>query len=466
MKLNTKRNLKLILASGSLAMIATIGAACAGGGVAQSDFDALQTRVDRLQQSVDTAVAGVASLEALAESFSGLIPGGGTATGDSLKIGYLAAYTGQLAEFGPEIEKGVQLAVEQINAAGGVNGQDVTYVTADSALDVTQATTEAQRLIQSEGVHAIVGPLGSGPTLAVAEGVIADARIPQISPSATSPALSNADDNGFLFRTALSDAAQGVVLADNLVEPAGVSNIGVLFVNNPYGQGLEQVFEDNFDADIYLAQSYEEMGVTSYLSELNIIANWDSGAIDDLVIIGYAETAEIFREAQQDELFSNYFFVDGNRSEDFADAVGAENLEGFRGTAPTGAPANASSEAWDAAYEARFGALPTRPFVREAYDATIAIALAAAAAGSLDGTEIRDELVNVATAGGLTVIPSADSIRAGLQAAANGDDVNYEGAASGVEWNSDGDITSGFVAIWEFQNGVPTDVETIPFSLN
>jgi len=425
MNLNTKRNLKLILASGSLAAIVAVGAAC-GGGTTATPFQ----------------------------------------EGDALKIGYLAAYTGELAEFGPAIEKGVQLAVEQINAAGGVNGEDVTYVTADSALDPTQATAEAQRLIQVEGVHAIIGPLGSDPTLAVAENVIADAGIPQISPSATAPAVSEAADNGFLFRTTLADSAQGAALANNLVEAEGVSNVGVIYINNAYGQGLAGAFEDNFDGDTFLSTSYEATGVTSYLSELNIIANWDNGAINDLVIVGYAETEVILRESEQNNLFDNYFFVDGNKSVELAGAVGAETLEGYKGTAPAGVPDSASSIAWDAAYEARFGALPSVPFVKEAYDATIAIALATERAGSLDGAAIRDQLVNVGSAGGREVIASVESIRAGLAAVANGDDVNYEGAATSVEWNNDGDIASGFVEIWQFQDGVPTTLETLPFSLN
>jgi len=420
MNLNTKRNLKLILASGSLAVIAAVGVACGSSAPASNE-------------------------------------------GDALKIGYLAAYTGSLAEFGPAIEKGVQLAVEQINASGGVNGQDVTYVTGDTAQDNTQGTAEAQRLINTEGVHAIVGALSSDVTLAVASGVIKDAGIPLISPASTSPAITDLEDNGFVFRTTLSDAAQGIVLADNLIEQSDVSNLGVIVRNDPYGLGLEAALAENFDGDTYSAQSYEKDAPT-YLAELNALASATGG--EALVIIGFAETEVIFRESEQNNLFDKYFFVDGNRSVDFATAVGAENLEGFRGTAPTGAPANESSEAWDAAYEARFGALPSRPFVREAYDAVIAIALAAERAGSLEGAAIRDQLRGVGTEGGLEVIASVESIRAGLQAAVNGDDVNYEGAASGVEWDENGDITSGFVAIWEFQNGAPTNVETFPVTLN
>jgi len=418
MKLNTKRNLKLILASGSLAMIAAVGVACGSSAPVSNE-------------------------------------------GDALKIGYLADYSGQLANLGPAIEQGVQLAVEHINAAGGVNGQDVTYETGDSELNATRASAEATRLIDVEGVHAIIGPLASGPTLAVSEGVIADARIPQISPSASSPGITNANDNNFTFRTALSDLAQGIVLADNVVEVDGDENVGILFVNNPYGQGLQQVFDDNFDGAGILVQSYEEDAIT-YSSELSSLSSF----ADRLIIIGYDETTEIFRQAEQGDLFETYYFVDGNRSARF-DAAVYPNLEGFKGTAPGPAASTPARDSWKAAFEASFGTNPdTIPFVREAYDAAIAIALAAERAGSLDGDAIRDQLVGVGNEGGREVLPTVESIRAGLQAAVNGDDVNYEGLASSVAWDANGDITSGFIAIWEFQNGAPTDIDSVPISLN
>ena len=206
---------------------------------------------------------------------------------EPLKIGYLADYSGSLAELSIAMERGIELAVEQINAAGGVNGQPVTYVTGDTALDSGMATVEARRLIDVEGVHAIVGAVASGVTLVVAEGVTADAQIPQVTPASTSPGLSNANDNDFLFRTALSDAAQGVVLANNLVEADGMDNVGVLYVNNPYGQGLSREFENNFDGTATLV-SYEE-DAPSFLAELRQAGT--NGA-EALVIVGYAETQD------------------------------------------------------------------------------------------------------------------------------------------------------------------------------
>ena len=380
---------------------------------------------------------------------------------EPLKIGYLADYSGSLAELSIAMERGIELAVEQINAAGGVNGQPVTYVTGDTALDSGMATVEARRLIDVEGVHAIVGAVASGITLVVAEGVTADAQIPHITPAATSPGLSNANDNDFLFRTALSDAAQGVVLANNLVEADGMDNVGVLYVNNPYGQGLSREFENNFDGTATLV-SYEE-DAPSFLAELRQAGT--NGA-EALVIVGYAETGVILRESLENDLFSTYYFVDANRSEELANVGGADKIEGLRGTSQASAIDTDSADAWNTAYIARYGALPNLPFVRETYDATIALALAAEAADSVEGPAIRDQLRAVATPGGIEVIASLDSITAGLEAVDDGTDVNYQGAASTVDWDSNGDITAGYVAIWEFQDGTPVNQEVIPFSID
>ena len=115
---------------------------------------------------------------------------------------------------------------------------------------------------------------------------------------------------------------------------------------------------------------------------------------------------------------------------------------------------------------ARFGMLPELAFVREAYDAVITIALAAEAADSMDGTAIRDMLRSVASPGGELIIASQASVAAGLRAVDQGIDVNYEGAASSVDWDENGDIQAGYVAIWEFRDGVPVNLEpSIRFEL-
>ena len=383
---------------------------------------------------------------------------------EPLKIGYLADYSGPLAEYGAAIELGVKLAVEQINAAGGINGQPVTYVTGDTALGsgmaTAIATAEARRLIDVEGVSAIVGPLESSIALAVAEEVAADAQIPVVSPYATWPNLTNANDNGYLFRTSRSSASEGVVLANNLVEADGVDNVAVVYVNNPYGAGLSGAFEANFDGTV--TRVPYKWGATSYLAELQAAA---ANGAEALVIVGYSESQIILRESIANNLFKTYYFVDGNRSEDLAAAVGVQNVEGLRGVAPSTGPATDSSLAWFAAYKERHGPFSSTFYggVREAYDAVVAIALAAEAANSVEGPAIRNQLQSVASPGGLKIIASQASIEQGLRAVAQGTDVDYEGAASSVNWNEAGDLSSGYVNIWEFQNGIPITQKTIPF---
>ena len=382
--------------------------------------------------------------------------------GEQLKIGFLADFSGPLAEFGPVIRTGVDLAIKHINEAGGVNGQDVILVTGDTRVDPTQGVEEARRLIDVEGVHAIVGPLSSTVTLAVAESVAGAAGIPVVSPSATSPALSSAEDSGYLFRSTTSDAAQGVILAQ-LAADEGISNVGVIFRDDAYGQGLSDAFIAAFGGTA-TASSYSADGQTSYLAELQQAAG---GGGDVLVAIGFPDEALVFiRESIENDIFSRFLFVDGTKSQDLIDGIGGEYLNGSKGTAPGGGPETPSAEAWNAGYIAEYGELPTLPFVREAYDATIAIALAAEAAGSTDGEAIRDQLARIGAPGGDVFVPGPEGIKAALEALRDGDDINYEGAATTLDWNDVGDVTTGFIEIWQYEGGEIVSLREVPFSLN
>ena len=382
--------------------------------------------------------------------------------GEQLKIAFLADFSGPLAEFGPVIQTGVDLAIKHVNEAGGVNGQDVALVTGDTRVDPTQGVEEARRVIDVEGVHAIVGPLSSTVTLAVAESVAGAAGIPVISPSATSPALSSSEDSGYLFRSTTSDAAQGVILAQ-LAADEGINNVGVIFRDDAYGQGLSDAFIAAFGGTA-TAASYSADGQTSYLAELQQAAG---GGGDVLVAIGFPDEALVFiRESIENDIFSRFLFVDGTKSQELIDGIGAEYLNGSKGTAPGGGPQTPSAEAWNAGYIAEYGELPTLPFVREAYDATIAIALAAEAAGSTDGAEIRDQLARIGAPGGDLFVPGPEGVADALEAVRDGDDINYEGAATTLDWNDVGDVTTGFIEIWQYDGGEIVSLREVPFSLN
>ncbi len=379
---------------------------------------------------------------------------------EALKIAYLADFSGPIAEFGPAIQTGVDLAIEHINAGGGVFGKDVVLVTGDTGLDAVKGVEEASRLVEIEGAHVMVGPLGSTVTIAVAEAITGPAKVPTISPSSTAPGVTVADDDGYLFRSTTSDAAQGPVLAQ-LAADEGYSNVGVLFINDPYGQGLSGAFESAFQGT--LTSSSYESGQTTYLAELQSAA---ANGADVLVAIGFPTEALIYvREALENDIFDKFLFVDGTKSDDLIEGIGGQFLNGFKGTAPTGGPDTASAVAWLAAYEARFGAPPSTPFVKEAYDATIALALAAERAGSTDGEKIRDALTKVGGPSGETFIAGAAGVAAALKAVRDGDDINYEGAATSLDWDAAGDVLTGFIGLWQYEDGAIVELSEVPFDL-
>ena len=171
--------------------------------------------------------------------------GGGGAAGDvgPLRLGLLVNLSEGAPARAVERLQAFELAVQHVNAAGGVFGQPVQFVVSDSTLDPEKAVAEARRLVEDEGVHAIVGPTSSANALAVAERVTGPAGIPTVSPSATSPALALVNDGDFFFRTTLSDGAQGPVLA-RVAREQGFENVGVLYRNDPYGVGLFESFRD------------------------------------------------------------------------------------------------------------------------------------------------------------------------------------------------------------------------------
>lgn len=378
-------------------------------------------------------------------------PSAGQADGDGqpgepLRIGFLVDFTSDGAEWGAAMLQGFELAIQHLNEAGGVFGQPVEAVVGDTRQDPATAVEEARRLIEIEGVHAIVGAFASAMSLPIAESVTGPAGIPQISPSATSPQLTLAADDDFLFRTILSNIADGSALAD-LTRELGFDNVGLIYRNDAWGLGLAQAFESHWSGGTLTVVSVEPRQ-PSYLSELQQSA---ANGAEVLVVVTFPPEGEIIlREAIEHELYDQFTFTDASQSLKLIEAIGAEHLAGMRGTAPAARPASESSEAWEAAMIAEYGEITILPWVKESYDATIALALAAQAAGSTDGAAIRDQLRAIGAAPGQVVIPSIESLRSGLRLLAEGGEVDFEGAAATLDWDEHGDLSRGFIAIWQF----------------
>ncbi len=362
--------------------------------------------------------------------------------GGALKIGLLDAFTGDLSDFGKAHENSVRLAVKEINEAGGVLGQDVEVVTGDTATDPSQGVAEANRLVNVEGVNAIIGALSSGVTLQVAESVAGPNSILEISQASTSPGLTEAKDNDFLFRTTISDVAQGIVLA-GLAEEEGLASVCTMYINNPYGEGLSDAFAANFTGEVTAKVPHESEQAT-YASELN-----QCGDAEAIAAISYPESAGVFlREALEAGDITSFLFVDGTKSDKMFDTLGWESFDGMAGTAPGATLASPTGSAFDSAYEAEYGDRPPLPFMREAYDAVYLIALAAETAGSTDPTAMRDVLREVANPEGEVVNPGVEGYAAALELIQAGEDINYEGAAHSCDFDENGDVPVGGIEVW------------------
>jgi branched-chain amino acid transport system substrate-binding protein len=374
-----------------------------------------------------------------------------------LRIAVLFPFTGDLSDFGDPFLQAAELAVNEINAAGGVNGQPIELVQGDSATSPQQAVEEARRLIELEGVSAIVGPAGSGETLPVAESVTGPAGVLEITMSATSPALTIANDNDFLFRTTISDAAQGIVMAD-LAQNQGYESACVLYVNNAYGQGLNDAFADRFAAEggTITAQVPHEQEQASYASE---IASCTEGNPDVLVAAAYPESGRVFlRELAEAGDAPAVIFSDGLKSPEMFADLGWEVFAGNYGTA-AGLFESEATAVFDQAWEDAYGEIPAVPYLREINDAIYLIALAAEQADSTDPTAIRDVLREVANEPGTVVGPGQEGWQAAVQAIDAGEDINYEGAAGSVDLDENGDVSKGVILIWQVIGEAIEDID-------
>ena len=366
-----------------------------------------------------------------------------TSSGAALKIGALLSFTGDLGSYGQPIFQGAELAVSEINGAGGVNGQPIELVKGDDATSPQTGVSEAQRLVNVEHVDAIVGALASGVSLQVAETVTGPAKVVQISPASTSPALTTANDSDFLFRTTISDAAQGIVLA-KLAEDAGLKKVCNLYVNSAYGQGLSNAFKAQFEADgnTITAEVPHEENQPTYATELGQCAGADA-----LAAIAYPASATTFlREAKEGNMFPHYLFVDGTKDPDMFNNLGYANFDGERGTSPSSLP-TAQATGFSARYQAKYGELPPKPFIKEAYDAVYLIALAAQKAKSNSGQAIHDALRDVANAPGTAIAPGPDGWTQAVTALQGGNDIDYEGTGQ-LELDSNGDPEVGAIEWW------------------
>lgn len=370
-----------------------------------------------------------------------------TAEGDgTLVFGTLLPQTGSLAFLGPPEFAGVDLAVNDINEAGGVLGADVESVRGDSGdTDSGIAPAETDKLLDG-GADVIVGAASSGVSLTVIDKIMSSGAV-MFSPANTSTAFDEDDyaepDN--YFRTAPSDILQGAVMA-NLLLQDGRQNVAILARQDAYGETLAEQIATNLEnagSQVAATVFYGEKA-QSYDSQVEEIAG--SGA-DAVVLVAFEETTSIIPQLIQAGAGPQdlpTYFVDGNTANYDKSATAPlpdGTLEGTKGTIP-GAETAADFKDRLATVDDN---LKDYAYAAESYDATIVSALAAVAADSDAGDAIAEQIPDVTREG--TKCTTFEEC-AGLLA--DGEDIDYDGVSGPIELSDLGSPTSASIGIYEY----------------
>ena len=331
-------------------------------------------------------------------------------------------------------------AIDEVNKSGNFSAGKIDSVRGDSTcVDAAAAQAAAERLITAEKVNAIMGADCSGVTTAVLKNVAMPNGIVMISPSATSPALSTEPDNGLFFRTAPSDARQGEVIADLLMEK-GFKTAALSHTNNDYGKGLAASIEKNFTSrggKITITASHED-GKADYSAEVAALAQ--AGG-DILIVAGYLDQGGkgIIQASLDADAFNKFFLPDGMIGDALPKAIGPD-LNGSIGSVPgTDSPGAAKYSKL-----AKAAGFESGPYGPESYDAAALIMLAMEKSKSTKSNVFKSSVMDVANAPGEKIFPG--ELGKALQLIKAGKDIDYVGATA-LELVGSGESSGSFAEI-------------------
>ena len=359
--------------------------------------------------------------------------------GHAIKMGVILGFTGPIESLTPAMAASAELAFKEASDSGSLlGGKKISVERADSTcVDSAAATSAAEGLI-SGGVAAIMGADCSGVTGAIATNVAVPNGVVMISPSATSPGLTDLNDNGYFFRTAPSDARGGQILAD-ITKDRKVKTVAITYTNNDYGKGLADVYEAAVKAHgikVTTVIAHED-GKADYSSEVATLA---SAGGDAVAVIGYLDQGGkgIIQSSLDSGAFDTFILSDGMIGQSLVDAFGKDLKKSF-GSMPgsTGKGAGVFAKVAGAA-----GIDSSGPYTGESYDAAALITLAMQAGGKADRATIQANVMAVANAPGKKIYPG--ELGKALDLLAKGKAVNYEGA-TGVEFTDVGEAFGSFL---------------------
>ncbi len=363
-------------------------------------------------------------------------------TGDGkLVVGSLLPTTGDLEFLGPPEIAGVGMAVDDINAAGGVNGEKVDLVEADSGDGTPNIAPASVDRLLSQEADVIVGAASSSVSLSVIDKII-NAGVVQFSPANTSTAFDTYKDQDLYFRTAPSDVLQGAVLA-NLVVEDGFKNVAILARQDSYGEALADQAEKGIKGggSEVATKTLYAADASNYTAEVNKVAATNPDAI---VLIAFNETTKIIPQLIAKGIGPDdvrIYFVDGNTA-DYSKDFDPGTLEGVKATYP-GAELTGDFRQRLLKKDPKLTEFTYGP---ESYDATIMSALAATAAKDDSGEAISSKLIEI-SAGGTKCTEFAEC----ADLLGQGEDIDYEGVSGPVDLNDTGSPSKATIGIFQYK---------------
>ena len=325
--------------------------------------------------------------------------GGGDAAAAPFKVGVAGPMTGQYATYGASHKAGAELAMEELNAAGGVNGGEVSIALGDDLGDPKEAVLVAQKFIDDTELVFVNGHQFSGATIA-AGGKYQAAGLTMITPSATQPDITDMGD--FIWRICMTDAVQGKGLADYSVATLGLKNVAIMYDNSDYGRGLADAYDEGIKAagGSVVAKEQYTTGDTDFKAQLTKI----QGAGPELLFLSgyYPEGSKIAQQAKELGMDVQMLGSDGYASDELPKLGGAA-VEGMLvSTFFDYTKDDPAVQTFVDAYKAKYEGANPDWFVANSYDVCMLLAAAAEKAGSNERTAINDALAEIGTYEGIS----------------------------------------------------------------
>ena len=352
------------------------------------------------------ALAGLTLLAGCSKSGSG----DAAKPADTIKIGEFASLTGKEATFGQSSHKGTELAIEELNAAGGVLGKKIEFVYEDNRSTPGESATIAKKLITRDRIVALLGEVASGRSLEAAP-IAQASQIPMISPSSTNPKVTETGD--YIFRVCFIDPFQGKLLAQFAKKTLKAGKVAVFSdVSAPYSVGLAQFFRESFLADggqIVSEQKYTG-GDKDFKAQLTAIKSANPDAI---IVPGYyTDVGLIVAQARQLGIKVPLFGGDGWEAPELMEIAGAAALEGtYYSTHFSPESTEPLAQKFVAAYKAKYNGEVPDAMGALGYDSVMVLADAIKRAGTTEGPKLRDALAATRDFPGATGLTTLDAKR-------------------------------------------------------